>query len=106
VTHHGQQASSCFRVGLTRLVNEQDFRTPQHIKNRTRNDPGILATDMKSVSYGLSSMRVMCLENGIRNQPFQVGLIRHFAGPSVYTFVFSFSLTGFVAARPPGRREA
>jgi hypothetical protein len=63
---HGQQASSCFRVALTRLVNEQDIRTPQHIKNRARNDPGILATDMKSVSY-LSSMRVMCLENGIRN---------------------------------------
>jgi hypothetical protein len=61
------QASSCFRVGLTRLVNEQDIRTPQHIKNRARNDPGILATDMKSVACGLSSMRVMCLENGIRN---------------------------------------
>ena len=39
----------------------------QHIKNRARNDPGILATDIKSVSRGLSSMRVMCLENGIRN---------------------------------------
>jgi hypothetical protein len=62
-----RQASSCFRVGLTRLVNEQDIRTPQHIKNRARNDPGILATDMKSVSRGLSSMRVMRLENGIRN---------------------------------------
>jgi hypothetical protein len=62
-----RQASSCFRVGLTRLVNEQDIRTPQHIKNRARNDPGILATDMKSVACGLSSMRVMCLENGIRN---------------------------------------
>jgi hypothetical protein len=61
------KASSCFRVGLTRLVNEQDIRTPQHIKNRARNDPGILATDMKSVTCGLSSMRVMCLENGIRN---------------------------------------
>ena len=55
------------RVGLTRLVNEQDIRTPQHIKNRARNDPGILATDMKSVACGLSSMRIMCLENGIRN---------------------------------------
>jgi hypothetical protein len=54
-----QQASSCFGVGLT--------RTPQHIKNRARNDPGMLATDMKSVACGLSSMRVMCLENGIRN---------------------------------------
>jgi hypothetical protein len=64
---HDQQPSSGFRVGLTRLVNEQDIRTPQHIKNRARNDPGILATDMKSVSRGLSSMRVMCLENGIRN---------------------------------------
>jgi hypothetical protein len=64
---HDQQASSCFRVGLTRLVNKQDIRTPQHIKNRARNDPGILATDMKSVSRGLSSMRVMRLENGIRN---------------------------------------
>jgi hypothetical protein len=61
------KASSCFRVGLTRLVNEQDIRTPQHIKNRARNDPGILATDMKSVACGLSSMRVMCLEYGIRN---------------------------------------
>jgi hypothetical protein len=60
-------ASGCFRVGLTRLINEQDIRTPQHIKNRARNDPGILATNIKSVSCGLSSMRVMCLENGIRN---------------------------------------
>jgi hypothetical protein len=61
------QASSCFRVGLTRLVDERDIRTPRHIKNRARNDPGILATDIKSVSCGLSSMRGMCLENGIRN---------------------------------------
>jgi hypothetical protein len=60
-------ASGCFRVGLTRLINEQDIRTPQHIENRARNDPGILATNIKSVSRGLSSMRVMCLENGIRN---------------------------------------
>jgi hypothetical protein len=62
-----RQASSRFRVGLTGLVNEQDIRAPQHIKNRARNDPGILATDMKPVACGLSSMRVMCLENGIRN---------------------------------------
>jgi hypothetical protein len=47
---HDQQASSCFRVGLTRLVNEQDIRTPQHIKNRARNNPGMLATDMKAVA--------------------------------------------------------
>ena len=60
-------ASGCFRVGLTRLINEQDIRTPQHIKNRARNDPGILATNIKSVSCGLSSMRIMCLKNGIRN---------------------------------------
>jgi hypothetical protein len=33
-----------------------------------------------------------------------VSLIRHLAGPSVYTFVFCFSLTGFVAARQ--RRRA
>ena len=31
-------ASGCFRVGLTRLINEQDIRTPQHIKNRARNE--------------------------------------------------------------------
>src|SRR5262249_8456807 len=64
---HDQQASSCFRVGLTRLVNEQDIRTPQHVKNRARNEPGILATDIKSVSCCVSSVRVMCLENRIRN---------------------------------------
>jgi hypothetical protein len=29
-----------------------------------------------------------------------VSLIRHFAGPGVLTFVFSFSLTGFAAAPP------
>jgi hypothetical protein len=62
-----RQASSCFRVGLTRLINEQDIRTPQHIKNRAPNDPGILATDMKPISRGLPSMRVMCLEYSIRN---------------------------------------
>jgi len=62
-----RQALSCFRVGLTRPVNEQDIRTLQHIKNRARNDSGILATDLKSVSCGLFPMRVMCLENGIRN---------------------------------------
>jgi hypothetical protein len=33
----------------------------------TGNDPGILATDIKSVSCGVSSMRVMRLENRIRN---------------------------------------
>jgi hypothetical protein len=64
---HDQQASSCFRVGLTRLVNEQDIRTPQHIKNRARDDPGILATDIKSICCGVSSMRIMRLENRIRN---------------------------------------
>jgi hypothetical protein len=64
-------SSSCrFRVGLTRLVNKQDIRPPQHIENRACNDSRILATDEKSISCGLSSMRVMCLENGIRNKPF------------------------------------
>ena len=87
---HDQQASSCFRVGLTRLVNEQDIRTPQHIKNRARNDPGILATDIKSVSRGLSSMRVMCLETAseislFRCVSFGIGRL-----PGVYTFAFSF----------------
>jgi hypothetical protein len=52
---------------MTRLVNEQNFRTPQHIKNRACNDPRILTTDMKSISCGLPSMRVMCLEYSIRN---------------------------------------
>ena len=55
------------RVGLTRLVNEQNIRTPQRIENRACNDPGILATDIKSISCGLSSMRVISLENRIRN---------------------------------------
>jgi hypothetical protein len=54
-------------VGLTRLVNKQDIRTPQRIENRACNDPRILATDGKSISCGLFSMRGMCFENGIRN---------------------------------------
>jgi len=52
---------------MTRLVNEQNIRTPQHIKNRACNDPGILTTHMKPISCGLPSMRVMCLEYRIRN---------------------------------------
>jgi hypothetical protein len=48
-------------------VNEQDIRTPQHIKNRDRDDPGILATDMQSISCRVSSTRVMRLENRIGN---------------------------------------
>jgi hypothetical protein len=59
--------SSCFRVGMTRLVNEQNIRTPQRIKNRACNDPRGLTTDMKPISCGLPSMRVMCLEYSIRN---------------------------------------
>jgi hypothetical protein len=59
--------SSCFGVGMTGLVNEQNFRTPQRIENRACNDPGILTTDMKPISCGLPSMRVMCLEYSIRN---------------------------------------
>jgi hypothetical protein len=58
-------AASLF--GLTRLVNKQDIRTLQRIENRACNDPRILATDVKSISCGLSSMRVMCIENGVRN---------------------------------------
>jgi hypothetical protein len=54
-------------VGLTRLVNKQDIRTPQRIENRACNDPRIRATDVKSISCGLFSMCVMCFENGIRN---------------------------------------
>ena len=48
------------KIGLTRLVNEQDIRTPQHIKNRARNDPGILATDINphspdnALSFGVT----------------------------------------------------
>ena len=52
---------------MTRLVNEQNFRTPQRIENRACNDPGILTTDMKPISYGLPSVSVMCLEYSIRN---------------------------------------
>jgi hypothetical protein len=52
---------------MTRLVNEQNIRTPQHIENGACNDQGILTTDMKRFSCCLPSMRVMCLENGIRN---------------------------------------
>jgi hypothetical protein len=52
---------------MTMLVNEQNIHTPQDIENRACNDPGILTTDMKPISCGLSSMRVICLENGIRN---------------------------------------
>jgi hypothetical protein len=59
--------SSCFGVRMTRLVNEQNIRTPQRIENRACNDPGILTTDMKPISCGLPSMRVMCIEYSIRN---------------------------------------
>jgi hypothetical protein len=59
--------SSCFGVGMTRLVNEQNIRTPQRVENRACNDPGILTTDMKPISCGLPSMRVMCIEYSIRN---------------------------------------
>ena len=45
-------------------------RTPQRIENRACNDPGIITTDMKPISCGLPSMRVMCLEYSIRNQSF------------------------------------
>jgi len=59
--------SSCFGVGMTRLVNEQNIRSPQRIENRAGNYPGILTTDMKPISCGLPSMRVMCIEYSIRN---------------------------------------
>jgi hypothetical protein len=52
---------------MTMLVNEQNIRTPQDIENRACNDPGILTADMKPISCGLPSMRVMCLEYSIRN---------------------------------------
>jgi hypothetical protein len=55
---------------MTRLINEQNIRTPQRIENRACNDPGILATDMTPISCGLPCMRVMCLEYSIRNQSF------------------------------------
>jgi hypothetical protein len=53
---------------MTRLINEQNIRTPQRIENRACNDSRILATDMKPISCGLPCMRVMCLEYTIRNQ--------------------------------------
>ena len=59
--------SSCLGVGMTRLVNEQNIRTPQRIENRACNDPGILTSDVKSIFCGLSSMRVMRIEYSIRN---------------------------------------
>jgi hypothetical protein len=52
---------------MTWLVNEQNIRTHQRLENRACNDPGILTTDMKALSCGLPSMRVMCLEYSIRN---------------------------------------
>jgi hypothetical protein len=52
---------------MTRLVNEQNIRSPQRIENRAGNYPGILTTDMKPISCGLPSMRVMCIEYSIRN---------------------------------------
>jgi hypothetical protein len=52
---------------MTRLVNEQNIRTPQRIENRACNDPGILTSDVKSIFRGLSSMRVMRIEYSIRN---------------------------------------
>jgi hypothetical protein len=58
---------SCFRAGLSRLINEQNIRTPQRIEDRGCNDTRLLATDMKLSSCGLRSMRVMCLEYSIRN---------------------------------------
>jgi hypothetical protein len=55
---------------MTRLVNEQNIRTPQRIENRACNDPGILTSDVKPIFCGLSSMRVMRIEYSIRNQSF------------------------------------
>ena len=52
---------------MTRLVNEQNIRTPQRIENRACNDPGIFTTDMEPISCGFPSMRVMCLKYSIRN---------------------------------------
>jgi hypothetical protein len=52
---------------MTGLVNEQNLRAPQRIENRACNDPRILTTYMKSISCGLPSVRVMCLEYSIRN---------------------------------------
>src|SRR6516225_8191923 len=59
--------SSSFGVEMTRLVNEQNIRTPQRIENRACNDPGILTSDVKPIFCGLSSMRVMRIEYSIRN---------------------------------------
>jgi hypothetical protein len=64
---HSITSSNGFGVEMTRLVNEQNIRTPQRIENRACNDPRILTTDMKPISCGLPSMRVMCLEYSIRN---------------------------------------
>jgi hypothetical protein len=61
------QYSSLLGVGMTRLVNEENIRTPQRIEDRACNDPGILTTDMKPISCGLSSMRVRSLKYSIRN---------------------------------------
>jgi hypothetical protein len=52
---------------MTRLVNEQNIRTPQRIENRACNDQGILTSDVKPIFCGLSSMRVMRIEYSIRN---------------------------------------
>jgi len=52
---------------MTGLVNEQNIRTLQRIENRACNNQGILTTDMKRISCGLPSMRVMCLKYSIRN---------------------------------------
>ena len=52
---------------MTGPVNEQNIRTLQRIENRACNNQGILTTDMKRISYGLPSMRVMCLKYSIRN---------------------------------------
>jgi hypothetical protein len=64
---HHSITSSCFGVEMTRSVNEQNICTPQRVENRACNDPRILTTNMKPISCGLPSMRVMCLEYSIRN---------------------------------------
>jgi hypothetical protein len=68
---------------------------------------------MKSVSCGLFSMRVMRLENSIRNQSFEVCLIRHLTRPIVYAIPPQLSpLTTFLDSlgvrreRPRRRRAA
>src|SRR6516164_11152211 len=88
-------ASGCFRVGLTRLINEQDIRTPQHIKNRARNDPGILATNIKSVSPAACPPCVLCASKTAS----EINLFRCVSFGIWRDLRFSFSLTGFVAAR-------